>query len=389
MSLDLPTMLWVMTLSCLVLSASVLFVNGSPRSDDGMAAWGWSMLLHGLSYPAFALRLYGWLGASILLANLFASATMALQLLAIWQFQRASVPPLRRWLLWLPVLATVTVGGAFMHDHPLRQTLLAGCGMLQAGLLVWQAGLPGLRHAHEKGRRLLWLGSLGLMAVFLTRALLVFPGGDWQRQVSIPYEVQTFTYLGALLVMLLNNVGFVLMHKERAVAAQRELAARDPLTGIANRRALMEALQHQVAVATRRQTPVSVLMIDIDFFKRVNDRHGHLAGDAVLCALAERIGRRLRAQDILGRYGGEEFMILLPHTDADGAVRLAEDLRRQVEQAPIAFNGADIPVTLSIGVHTRVPEPGPDAGDAMLAAADRALYAAKASGRNRCEFAGA
>ena len=83
MPLDLPTMLWVMTLSCLVLSASVLFVNGSPRSDDGMAAWGWSMLLHGLSYPAFALRLYGWLGASILLANLFASATMALQLLAI------------------------------------------------------------------------------------------------------------------------------------------------------------------------------------------------------------------------------------------------------------------------------------------------------------------
>ncbi|MFM6988265.1 MAG: GGDEF domain-containing protein [Arenimonas sp.] len=382
-------MIWVMTLSCFVLSASVLFVNGSVRSDDGMAAWGWSMLLHGLSYPAFALRLHGWLIGSILLANLFISATMALQLLAIWQFRRAHVPALRRWLLWLPVVATVAVGGALVENHPLRQTLLSACGMLQAGLLAWQAGWPGLGQPHEKGRQLLWLGSSGLMAVFLTRGLLVLPGGDWQRQVSIPYGVQSFTYLGALLVMLLNNVGFVLMYKERAAAQQRELAARDPLTGIANRRALMEALRHHVALAARRQAPLSVLMIDIDFFKQVNDRHGHMAGDAVLCAVAERIGQRLRAQDVLGRYGGEEFMILLPHTDADGAVRLAEDVRWHIEQTPIAFAGAEISITLSIGVHSRVPPEGHDAGDAMLAAADRALYAAKASGRNRGEFAGA
>lgn len=389
MPLDLPTMLWVMTLSCFTLSASVLFVNGRLRSDDGMSAWGWSMLLHGLSYPAFALRLHGWLTASILLANLFIATTMALQLLAIWQFQRAYVPPLRRRLLWLPVLATVAVGAALVENHPLRQSLLSACGMLQAGLLAWQAGGPGLRQPHEKGRRLLWLGSIGLMAVFLARGLLVWPGGDWQRQTSIPYDVQSLTYLGALLVMLLNNVGFVLMHKERATALQRELAARDPLTGLANRRALMEAMRHQVALAARRQTPLSLLMIDLDFFKQVNDRHGHMTGDAVLCAVAERIGQRLRAQDVFGRYGGEEFVILLPHTDAEGALRVAEDVRWHIERTPIVFDGAEIPITLSIGVHSRIPADGHDAGEAMLAAADRALYAAKASGRNRGEFAGA
>ncbi len=389
MPLDLPTMLWVMTLSCFTLSASVLFVNGRLRSDDGMSAWGWSMLLHGLSYPAFALRLHGWLTASILLANLFIATTMALQLLAIWQFQRAYVQPLRRWLLWLPVLATVAVGATLVENHPLRQSLLSACGMLQAGLLAWQAGGPGLRQPHEKGRRLLWLGSIGLMAVFLARGLLVWPGGDWQRQTSIPYDVQSLTYLGALLVMLLNNVGFVLMHKERATALQRELAARDPLTGIANRRALMEAMRHQVALAARRQTPLSLLMIDLDFFKQVNDRHGHMTGDAVLCAVAERIGQRLRAQDVFGRYGGEEFVILLPHTDAEGALRVAEDVRWHIEHTPIVFDGAEIPITLSIGVHSRIPADGHDAGEAMLAAADRALYAAKASGRNRGEFAGA
>ena len=389
MPLDLPTMLWVMTLSCFTLSASVLFVNGRLRSDDGMSAWGWSMLLHGLSYPAFALRLHGWLTASILLANLFIATTMALQLLAIWQFQRAYVPPLRRRLLWLPVLATVAVGATLVENHPLRQSLLSACGMLQAGLLAWQAGGPGLRQPHEKGRRLLWLGSIGLMAVFLARGLLVWPGGDWQRQTSIPYDVQSLTYLGALLVMLLNNVGFVLMHKERATALQRELAARDPLTGIANRRALMEAMRHQVALAARRQTPLSLLMIDLDFFKQVNDRHGHMTGDAVLCAVAERIGQRLRAQDVFGRYGGEEFVILLPHTDAEGALRVAEDVRWHIERTPIVFDGAEIPITLSIGVHSRIPADGHDAGEAMLAAADRALYAAKASGRNRGEFAGA
>lgn len=389
MPLDLPTMLWVMTLSCFTLSASVLFVNGRLRSDDGMSAWGWSMLLHGLSYPAFALRLHGWLTASILLANLFIATTMALQLLAIWQFQRAYVPPLRRWLLWLPVLATVAVGAALVENHPLRQSLLSACGMLQAGLLAWQAGGPGMRQPHEKGRRLLWLGSIGLMAVFLARGLLVWPGGDWQRQTSIPYDVQSLTYLGALLVMLLNNVGFVLMHKERATALQRELAARDPLTGLANRRALMEAMRHQVALAARRQTPLSLLMIDLDFFKQVNDRHGHMTGDAVLCAVAERIGQRLRAQDVLGRYGGEEFVILLPHTDAEGALRVAEDVRWHIERTPIVFDGAEISITLSIGVHSRIPADGHDAGEAMLAAADRALYAAKASGRNRGEFADA
>lgn len=387
MSLDLTTMLWVLTLSSLVVSASVLFVNGSLRSDDGMAAWGWSMLLHGLSYPVFALRLYGWLTASVLLTNLFVAGTMALQLLAIWQFQRARVPALRHWLLWVPVAGTVVIAAAMVEQHPLRQALVSVCGMLQAGLLLWQIGLPDLRQPHENGRRLMWLGSIALMAVFLIRALLVLPASNWQQQISVPSGVQAFTYLGALLVMLLNNLGFVLMHKERAVAQQRELAARDPLTGVANRRALMEALRRHVALAVRQRLPLSVLMIDIDFFKQVNDRYGHIAGDAVLCAVAERIGERLRAEDVLGRYGGEEFMILLPHTGADGALRLAEYLRSDIGQSPIIFGDGDIRVTLSIGICGRVPLHVEDA-DFILAAADRALYVAKANGRDRCESAG-
>lgn len=135
----------------------------------------------------------------------------------------------------------------------------------------------------------------------------------------------------------------------------------------------------------RNGLPVSVLMLDLDFFKEVNDTFGHQAGDAVLVQGARSSQGRLRLHDVIGRFGGEEFVCLLPDTDLDGARSVAEDVRLAIQQMRVRVQGEDIPITVSVGVHTEYPGESTDVADAMLAAVDQALYAAKQHGRNRLE----
>ena len=131
---------------------------------------------------------------------------------------------------------------------------------------------------------------------------------------------------------------------------------------------------------------MALMMVDIDHFKHVNDRYGHLAGDQVLRHVVALIQQRIRAQDIVGRYGGEEFLVVLPDTTLQGARALAQQLCDVVQATPCAWEGGHIPVTLSIGVYGGVLAPQ-DAWDLLIHAADSALYCAKAAGRNRVELA--
>ncbi|HHN74441.1 MAG TPA: diguanylate cyclase [Acidobacteria bacterium] len=161
------------------------------------------------------------------------------------------------------------------------------------------------------------------------------------------------------------------------------MSVTDGLTGAYNKRFLEQVLQREVARAKRHRRPLSVLMLDIDHFKRINDEHGHPAGDAVLRSMAEVIAGRLRIHDFLARYGGEEFTVVLPETDAKGARIVAESLRERVEEYPFRYQGETIPVTISIGYAALDQE---DAGAAnLLRRADDCLYRAKNAGRNRVE----
>ncbi len=160
----------------------------------------------------------------------------------------------------------------------------------------------------------------------------------------------------------------------------RELSMRDPLTGLFNRRYLEVALERELIAAQRHAHPVSVIMGDLDHFKGVNDRYGHLAGDAVLRAFGELLKQHARGSDIYCRYGGEEFLLVLPQMALGPAVERAEQLRGAMASAAIAFADSLIAVTASFGVAT-FPGDG-CSSDELIAAADRALYAAKAAGRN-------
>lgn len=178
----------------------------------------------------------------------------------------------------------------------------------------------------------------------------------------------------------------------RELQAAQELARHDELTLLYNRRGMEDFLAEEAARASRYRRPLSLLMIDFDHFKEINDRHGHRAGDGVLRDAALLILGELRANDKAARYGGEELCLILPETGAEEAFALGERLRRALEGRAFRVsraNGAavDLRVTASIGVAS-LGEGGADTADALVRAADRALYAAKAAGRNRVVRAG-
>lgn len=177
---------------------------------------------------------------------------------------------------------------------------------------------------------------------------------------------------------------------ERMREAIRELehvAGHDPLTGALNARAYRASCEALVRVAQRAARPFSVLFVDLDHFKAVNDRHGHAAGDEVLKSAVGAMRRAVRSSDLLGRIGGEEFVVFLPDTDRAGAMRAAENVREAIRGMTVALDGASMTVTASVGVASN--HDFDESLSAVQRRADKALYAAKAQGRDRVAFGSA
>ncbi|MGD9367917.1 MAG: GGDEF domain-containing protein [Desulfobacteraceae bacterium] len=162
----------------------------------------------------------------------------------------------------------------------------------------------------------------------------------------------------------------------------RRLATTDGLTGLYNHRAFQDILHRRVSEANRHGRSLSMMMLDLDHFKSVNDKHGHPVGDAVLKAISTRITAMLRSEDIFARYGGEEFAVILPETTIKGAIQLAERIRMAIADLVVKINGASLNVTVSAGISANHPGQGDCDKAALIEAADRALYMAKNAGRN-------
>jgi diguanylate cyclase (GGDEF)-like protein len=176
---------------------------------------------------------------------------------------------------------------------------------------------------------------------------------------------------------------------EQLLAAQealREQATRDGLTGLWNRTTVLDILQREAARAERDGTPLAVLMLDLDYFKSINDAYGHLSGDAVLRETGRRLALSVRTYDAVGRYGGEEFLVVLPGCDELDAIAQCERLRDAIAGKPFSTPAGDLSVTCSLGL-AWTPHPLTAAIKRLLHDADSSLYAAKRLGRNRVEIA--
>jgi two-component system cell cycle response regulator len=160
-----------------------------------------------------------------------------------------------------------------------------------------------------------------------------------------------------------------------------QVSRTDALTGLHNRRHLEERLAEYVSLLKRHGGELGVVLLDVDRFKRVNDEHGHAAGDAVLRILAGRVRESLRAEDVPGRWGGEEFLVLLPATGIDGTASVAERVRHSVARDPFQLSGIELAVTVSVGAAAGVE----DGWEGLVRRADTCMYAAKEGGRNRVE----
>jgi diguanylate cyclase (GGDEF)-like protein len=202
---------------------------------------------------------------------------------------------------------------------------------------------------------------------------------DYLTKPFDPHELQVRLRTGKRIVTLQAE----LIEARESLRIQ---ATHDALTGVWNRRAIIEMLSSELARSIREGLPVAVVIADLDHFKRINDTYGHVAGDAALCETVGRVRALLRPYDAIGRYGGEEFLIVLPGCTSPDALRLAERLRIGISQEPVKLPEGAIEITSSLGVAASDAIPSPDV-TALIRAADTALYRAKAAGRNRVERA--
>jgi two-component system, cell cycle response regulator len=278
---------------------------------------------------------------------------------------RASVePPDRRERPYLIVIAGQSVGEMF----PVGGGLVIGRGA-DADVRVADDDISR-RHARigVQGKEL-WVEDLGskngtyLNGIRMRRELL--QNGD---KIKVGTTVFRFAYQDTM--------------EESFQRQMYESALRDPLTRAYNRKYLNDRLQSELAYALRHETPLSLLLFDVDHFKKVNDTYGHLGGDEVLSGLARHVLRIIRTEDVFARYGGEEFAVLSRGIALEGTRKFAERLRTAIATYPFMHEGARISVTISLGL-AGVPEAKVSTATELLALADKALYMAKEQGRNR------
>ncbi len=214
-----------------------------------------------------------------------------------------------------------------------------------------------------------WLGLGAPVGLVIVRLL-----------TDAPIAMVAYVTFGTIVAMA--AFGWVIGRKEDQL---EELTLVDALTGIGNRRKFDMRLREELARASRTKDDLALLIIDIDRFKAVNDRWGHLAGDRVLRQIAGLVLDTFRATDIVCRYGGEEIAVIAPDTNLEEASVLAERIRERIAATPLEIPGADATITISVGITAWEGEP-PALADEVTARADSALYDAKREGRNRCRI---
>ena len=375
----MPLVVVLVSIMTLVLFA----VHHANRQIPGLQAWACSYLC-------------GWLLTLVLLARpqapdwLSPVVTPVLTVLSSWlNLAAARAHTGRR--PWPPAYLGGTLAimlALSIHlfwwqpDTRLRIALLFGVNgtlMLLSARAMFTAGL---RLAPERYLFTLACGTQGLTLLALTMVLL--RGSAGLRDSEHLQVVLQHVLLASIVVLVTRAFGVLMLANAHITAELRHFAERDPLTEVFNRRTFMLLLDKAIDLMRRMHSPLSVLVLDLDHFKRVNDSWGHGNGDLALCHFVRLATGHLRNEDVIGRLGGEEFLIFLPNTGLDAAAAVAERLRALVATHPVAGTQGPIPLTVSIGVAQLAQD---EPRDSALQRADQAMYRAKDKGRNRVELA--
>lgn len=376
--LDIRTILTFMSISSLLM-ALTLWLTFASDLRDGLPKWIAAMILQAVCWAMFAA--HGELPdvVGIWFANTLFALSWALKAASLWEFGGRPVP---RVLPWGPTaIAALLFLFVLRQDFPLAPAAGGVYFALASGTIAWLLWRLPREPAHQAQRVLVGVYVL-TTAGFLLRsyASAYLPATLPAPLAATPLQIVTYTLGYTLIVM--STLCLLLMHKGRSADAMRHLATVDPLTGACNRRTFMAMAEATLARARRDRSPVSLLMLDIDHFKEINDRHGHLVGDQVLQQFVAEVRACLRQEDMLTRYGGEEFCVLLPHSALDGARTLAERIRLRIANTP--FSDRDDPVRLTASIGLSTTEDGQETSiDTLLESADCALYSAKNGGRDR------
>lgn len=364
-----------------MLCALVLWVQARSFPDDieGLRDWAKAVVL-----ISFASGLASMRGVLIDLWSVVASSGLLLfgQLLLVVGLKRYT----GRQVAWRPTLdvlgavlflVTVLNYGSQSYQGRLFIMTLAHIGLFSWGAyLAWQAEPKGF------GSRFL-AAAFALGVAVAAWRLATLPASVSESDEIFDHSLIQQIYLGTFSLGVLGlSIGFILLANERLRVELEFMATRDPMTGALNRRAFFTRAEVEWARSLRSGRPLAAITSDIDFFKKVNDTYGHHVGDAVIKDYARRAAEMLRLPDILARFGGEEFVILLPDTGLAEAKKVAERIRREIEKQA----DKSIPAyTVSLGVSIAQGEDAPPDIEALLAEADAALYRAKQGGRNRVE----
>jgi len=378
MTLHVPTLVLMLAVGFGLLTLQLWMAGRGALGRGELKRLSLAGLAFSLGFALFGLRpwLPGWLvllaGNWLLMVGLFGLA------LAVSRHLLNRDPP--RWQQGLLLAMALLVPAVLDVATPVR----AGAMSAAMGLLLLPTTLLALRlgwRAELNFRTVAMLLLLASAALWLRVALALWWLGAAPAEAQAWREGLSFIFMFAFLAVLTAGFGFVLAHFERVAGQMRKLASVDGLTGAMNHSTTLSLLAHALERGRREGQPVGFVMLDLDHFKRVNDRHGHAVGDQVLKAVAACTRARLRGSDVFGRLGGEEFGLVLPATDEAGARHLAEQVRLAVEGLELRGDGGQpLRVTLSAGVAEASRS---DTPETLMHLADKALYQAKQKGRNR------
>jgi diguanylate cyclase (GGDEF)-like protein len=357
-----------------------LLMAGYAHGHSGnraMRIWTWAKFIQGVAHLLGFLRPdypAGWLpyvSNSLLLLGV-ATEVFAYSRFFHLRGVRRSLAPMT--VLAIMIYLAARYGGAAPNQTTsLMSAIIALYTGVMTVMLFGKSNGP-----HTPVQRIIGITTLLFFVAMVTRA--VASALDPSIWVFATGMVQSFAFLAGYLLLIVNGFGFLLLCKQRDDRKMEQLATIDSLTGLVNRRAFFERTEGARQLAKRLARPITMMMLDIDHFKKLNDRFGHATGDEALCLFAYTARATLREPDIMGRLGGEEFALVLPGTDLDGAMHAAERLRVAVAGAPLLTDGNQYRMSVSIGVVLIDPD---EHINAALARADHALYAAKSQGRDR------